>query len=194
MKRIYWDTAAGMGNPSSIHTEGLLAEKAVEEARAKIAEVLYAHPDEIIFTGSGTESDNLAILGLAEIRIPRTPPGLTRGKSSGANHIITTAIEHKAVLEPCRHLQKKGFKVTYLKVDKNGQVDLKELKESLTKETFLVSIMMANNEIGSIQPIKEVAKIIRHFRKENLSTTLGASRYQTKKEKTPQWIVGNEKN
>lgn len=153
MRRIYWDTAAGIGNPSSIHTEGLLAEKAVERARAEIAEILYAHPDEIIFTGSGTESDNLAILGTAEIATKK--------------HLITTAIEHKAVLEPCRHLQRKGFKVTYLKVDRNGQVDLKELKESLTKDTFLVSVMLANNEIGSIQPIREIAKIIRHFRKEN---------------------------
>lgn len=153
MKRIYWDTAAGIGNPSSIHTEGLLTEKAVEEARANIAEVLQAHPDEIIFTGSGTESDNLAILGLAE--------------ATTKKHIITTAIEHKAVLEPCRRLQKKGFKVTYLKVDKEGQVDLKELKESLTKDTFLVSVMMANNEIGSIEPIKEIAKIVRHWRKVN---------------------------
>ncbi|MFA6476432.1 MAG: cysteine desulfurase family protein [Candidatus Paceibacterota bacterium] len=163
-KRIFWDTAAGCltapreasakwGNPSSIHAEGLLAEKKVEEARAKIAEVLFAHPDEIIFTGSGTESDNLAILGLAEMTTKK--------------HIITTAIEHKAVLEPCRHLQKKGYRVTYLSVDKNGQVNLKEFKESLTKDTFLISVMMANNETGSIQPIKEVAKIIRHWRKEN---------------------------
>lgn len=153
MKRIYWDTAAGMSNPSSIHTEGLWAEKKVEEARAKIAEILFAHPDEIIFTGSGTESDNLAILGLAELTTKK--------------HLITTAIEHKAVLEPCRHLQKKGYKVTYLSVDKNGRIDFKDLKESLTKDTFLVSVMMANNEIGTIQPIKEIAKIIRHFRKEN---------------------------
>lgn len=164
-KRIYWDTAAGFNNPASIHTEGLKAEKLVEEARVKIAEILYAHPDEIIFTGSGTESDNLAILGLAELTTKK--------------HIITTAIEHKAVLEPCRYLQKKGFRVTYLSVDKNGparnashgdaggQINLKELKESLSKDTFLVSVMLANNEIGTIQPIKDVAKIIRHFRKEN---------------------------
>ncbi len=180
IKRIYWDTAAGTvtdkrvlkvmtpylecapsdgehiekwANPASIHREGVEASKAVEEARAKIAEVLFAHADEIIFTGSGTESDNLAILGVAELATKK--------------NIITTAIEHKAVLEPCRHLQKKGYKVTYLNVDKNGVIDLKELKESLTKDTFLVSVMMANNEIGTIQPIKEVAKIIRHFKKEN---------------------------
>ncbi|HRZ30363.1 MAG TPA: cysteine desulfurase family protein [Candidatus Paceibacterota bacterium] len=183
-KRIFWDTAAGFNNPASIHREGLMAEKAVEEARSKIAEVLQAHPDEIIFTGSGTESDNLAILGLAEavgVRpdVRKTTSGslevafLTSGKSK-PGHIITTAIEHKAVLEPCRHLQRKGFRVTYLKVDKTGQVDLKELKESLTKDTFLVSVMMANNEIGTIQPIREIAKIIRQFRKANPSTTLGA--------------------
>ena len=212
MKRIYWDTAAGTaldkrvlkammpylggssasakasadkwGNPASIHREGVEASRAVEEARAKIAEILFAHPDEIIFTGSGTESDNLAILGTAEMRSPRdvrrTTSGtlevalLTSGKTSVADdvrsetsHIITTQIEHKAVLEPCRYLQRKGYKVTYLKVDKDGIVDLKELKELLTEKTFLVSIMLANNEIGAIQPIKEVAKIIRHFKKEN---------------------------
>lgn len=159
-KRIYWDTAAGMGNPASIHAEGLKSKKVVEEARAKIAGILFAHSDEIIFTGSGTESDNLAILGLAEVTTKR--------------HIITTAIEHKAVLEPCRYLQKKGFRVTYLSVDKNGQIDLKELKESLTKDTFLVSVMMANNEIGTIQPIKEIAKIIRHWRKEHNTHPAGS--------------------
>jgi len=178
MKRIYWDTAAGTpvdrrvlkammpflrgissealakeGNPASIHKEGVVASKAVETARAKIAKILFAHPDEIIFTGSGTESDNLAILGTAEMATKK--------------HIITTSTEHKAVLEPCRYLQKKGFKITYLPVDKDGQINLKELKESLTNDTFLVSVMMANNEIGAIQPIKEVAKIIRHYRKNN---------------------------
>ncbi len=159
-----------MNNPSSIHAEGLMAEKKVEEARAKIAEILFAHPDEIIFTGSGTESDNLAILGVAEaigVRNATSSEPEVVFRTPRPGHIITTAIEHKAVLEPCRHLQKKGYRVTYLGVDKNGQVNLKELKESLTKDTFLVSVMMANNEIGTIQPIKEIAKIIRHFRKEN---------------------------
>jgi len=178
--RVYWDTAAGTpvdkrvlqamlpylgcsslgdeqigrwGNPASIHKEGVEASRAVEEARAKIAEILFAHPDEIIFTGSGTESDNLAILGTAEINQGRA--------------LITTTIEHKAVLEPCHYLQRKGFKVTYLKTDQNGQIDLKELRETLTRDTFLVSVMLANNENGAIQPIKEVAKILRHFKKEN---------------------------
>ncbi len=158
------------GNASSLHQEGVIANQAVEEARAKIARILSAHPDEIIFTGSGTESDNLAILGTAEM------VGVRNATSSGPEvvfrtpkpgHIITTEIEHKAVLEPCRYLQKRGFKVTYLGVDKNGQIDLKEFQEALRKDTFLVSIMLANNEMGAIQPIKEVAKIIRHFKKEN---------------------------
>lgn len=172
MRRIYWDTAAGtpldkrvfekmkpfmmadFGNPSSIHQEGLVAKKAVEEAREKIAQNIMAHADEIIFTSGGTESDNLAILGLVEMTTRK--------------HLIATAIEHKAVLEPCRYLQKKkGYKLTLLPVDKNGQVNLKELKENLNKDTFLVSVMLANNEIGSIQPLKEVLKIVRHFRKEN---------------------------
>ncbi|MFA6254089.1 MAG: cysteine desulfurase family protein [Candidatus Paceibacterota bacterium] len=190
MRRIYWDTAAGtpmdkrvlkamlpylmgkFGNANSLHQEGVEAQKAVEGARAKIAQILFAHPDEIIFTGSGTESDNLAILGVAEAIGVRSPISLHEKRllAPRPGHIITTAIEHKAILEPCRYLQKKGYKVTYLKVDKNGQIDLKELKESLTKDTFLVSVMMANNEIGSIQPIKEVAKIIRHFKKNTPST------------------------
>jgi len=180
MKRIYWDTAAGtpvakrvlkammpyltvnFGNPSSIHKEGVLANKAVEKARAKIARILFTHPDEIIFTGSGTESDNLAILGVA---------GLTTKK-----HIITTATEHKAVLSPCQQLQRRGFKVTYLTVDQAGQINLKELKDALTKDTFLVSVMMANNETGALQPIKQIAKIIRHFKKaNNLHSTGGGA-------------------
>lgn len=170
-KRLFWDTAAGtpldkkvldvmnpwlstaFGNPASIHQEGLVANQAVEAARRKISEILFCQPDEIIFTGSGTESDNLAILGLAKVTTKK--------------HIITSAIEHKAVLEPCRHLQKEGQKITYLKVDKDGQVNLKELKDALTKDTFLVSVMMVNNEIGSVQPIREIAKIIRHWRKIN---------------------------
>jgi len=190
MKRIYWDTAAGtaldkrvfeamkpfltgkFGNAHSIHKEGVEAERAVEEARAKIAQILAAHPDEIIFTGSGTESDNLAVLGTAEAIGVRSPISLHEKRllTPRPGHIITTDIEHKAVLEPCHYLQKKGFKVTYLKTNKEGQINLKELKESLTKDTFLVSIMMANNEIGAIQAIKEIAKVIRHFRKENSST------------------------
>jgi len=181
MKRFYWDAAAGtpidkrvlramlpylnkdFGNPASIHQEGVTAEKAVEKARAEIARILFAHPDEIVFTGSGTESDNLAILGTAEL--------------STRKHIITTAIEHKAVLEPCRYLQKKGFKITYLPVDQNGQVNLQILKESLNQDTFLVSVMLANNETGSVQLIKEVAKIIRHWRKKNPSASSGQVPY-----------------
>lgn len=174
MKRYYWDTAAGTpldkrvfeamlpylsvneGNPASLHQEGVIAEKAVNSARLQVAEILSAHPDEIVFTGSGTESVNLAILGLATTR-------------NSGRQVITTAIEHKAVLEPCRHLQKKGLKVVYLPVDQVGQIDLKNLAESLTPQTFLVSVMMVNNEIGSLAPIKEIAKIIRYYRRKNNS-------------------------
>jgi len=169
-KRVYWDTAASTpldkgvfrsmlpyldkewGNPASVHLEGVLANKAVGRARAEIARILSAHPDEIIFTSNGTESDNLAILGLAE--------------AHAHGSIITSEIEHKAVLEPCRYLQKKGYQVTYLPTDNEGKIDLKKFKEALTPKTFLVSIMLANNEHGAIQPIKDVAKIIRHWRKE----------------------------
>ncbi len=174
-KRIYWDTAATTpldkrvfkamapylsqaslsGNSGSIHFEGVTAEKALTMSRQKIADFLATHPDEIIFTGSGTESDNLAILGTA---LPQQ--GLK-------NHIITTPIEHKAVLAPCHYLSKRGFKVTYLPVDKDGAVDLKSVKDSLTPETFLVSVMFANNEIGTVEPIKEIAKIIRAWRRDS---------------------------
>ena len=182
MKRIYWDTAAGtsidkrvlkammpylmdnFGNPASIHQEGVATNEAVEKVRAKIAKILFAHPDEVIFTGSGTESDNLAILGTAELRSPTSGSlevGLQKEKKEVGfripkpSHIITTSMEHKAVLEPCRYLQKKGFKVAYLKVDKTGQINLTELKESLTKDTFLVSIM----KLGQFNQLKKWQKL-----------------------------------
>lgn len=144
-------------NPSAIYKDGVIARNIIEEARGKIAELMNAHSDEIIFTGSGTESDAMAILGVV------------RNFSSSTTkipHIVTTKIEHPAVLENCRMLEENGeAEVTYLNVDKNGIVDLKELKDSLKENTVLVSVMYANNEIGTIQPIEEIAKIIRHFRK-----------------------------
>lgn len=136
-------------NPSSIHTMGREVRDDIENAREKIASLINADPNEIIFTGSGTESDNIAIKGIAF------------GFESKGKHIITTKIEHKAVLSSCACLEKRGFEITYLSVDKNGVIDLEELKQAIRKDTILISIMLANNEIGTIEPIKEVVEIAR---------------------------------
>ena len=135
------------GNASSIYSIGRKNKKAVEEARAKVANVLGANTKEIYFTGCGSESDNLAIKGVAYAN-----------KKKG-NHIITTKIEHPAVLNTCKTLEKEGFEVTYLNVNEKGLISLKELEESITDKTILISIMFANNEIGTIEPIKEVGEI-----------------------------------
>jgi len=167
MKRIYLDNAATtpidanvlsamlpyqneiVGNPSSLHYEGRLAKNAIDKSRAEIAEIIGAKPNEIIFTSGGTESDNLAILGIA------------RANQDKGNHIIVSCIEHKAVLNSCKKLQTEGFEITYLDVDNDGLISLEQLKSSLKPATILVSIMYANNEIGTIQPINQIAKIIK---------------------------------
>ncbi|MFA6514875.1 MAG: cysteine desulfurase family protein [Candidatus Paceibacterota bacterium] len=152
-------------NPSSIYTSGVKVRNIIEENRNKIAKLINAHSDEIIFTGSGTESDALAILGVIknyELKVKNEK------KESKIPHIVTTQIEHPAVLENCKVLEEKGeAEVTYVSVDKNGIINLDELEESLKENTILVSVMYANNEIGTIQPIEEIAKIIRRFRKSN---------------------------
>jgi len=167
MKRIYLDYAATtpmhpevltamqpyfsdkFGNPSSLHSTGQEAKEAIERSRKAIAEILGAGPEEIIFTSGGSESDNMAIKGVGYAM---------RDKG---NHIITTKIEHHAVLETCLFLQKNGFKVTFLPVDKYGIVDSDEVARSITPETILVTIMHANNEIGTIEPIEEIGKLCR---------------------------------
>jgi cysteine desulfurase len=136
------------GNASSIHEFGRLARRGIDDARQKVADLLgAASPEEIIFTGSGTEADNFAIRGVAHAL-----------KNKG-NHIITSSIEHHAVLNTCKALEKEGFKTTYLKVDKYGIVDLDELKKSINDKTILITIMYANNEVGTIEPVEEIAKI-----------------------------------
>ena len=139
------------GNPHSRnHSYGWYAEEAVELAREQISQIINANPKEIIFTSGATESNNLAIKGLAEFY------------GDKKKHIITCVTEHKCVLESCRYLaEKKGFKVTYLPVNADGLIDLNLLKKSITKETLLVSIMGVHNEIGVIQPLKEIGKICR---------------------------------
>ena len=138
------------GNPSAIYSLGRQSKKAIEEARAQIAYCLGAHPTEIFFTGSGTEADNWAIKGTA----------LANQKKG--KHVITTVIEHHAVLEAFDFLRKEeGFEVTYLPVNENGLVNPEDLKKAIRPDTTLVSIMYANNEIGTIQPIHELASIAR---------------------------------
>lgn len=135
------------GNPSSIYSLGSASKVAVEKAREQVAKVLGADKKEIFFTAGGSEADNWAIKGIA-----------LKNKDKG-NHIITTKIEHHAVLHTCEYLQKNGFDITYLNVDNEGLIDLEELKAAITDKTILISIMFANNEIGTIQPIKEIGEI-----------------------------------
>ncbi len=136
------------GNPGSFNTVGLRAKNVLDNARSRVAKILDCNASEIIFTGSGTESINLALQGLARANI--------NGKKK---HIITSKVEHKAVLETCEYLESIGFKVTYLDVDEYGMISPEELRKALTDETLIVSIMYANNEIGSVNDIPELAKV-----------------------------------
>ena len=135
------------GNPSAIYGMARRAKRAIESARKQVADFIGAEKNEIYFSGSGSESDNMAIKGIAYAN-----------KHKG-NHIITSKIEHHAVLETCKFLEKQGFNITYLNVDEKGRINLNELKNSITDKTILISIMFANNEIGTIEPIREIARI-----------------------------------
>jgi len=139
------------GNASSLHSFGREAFDAIEKAREQVAKIINSTPDEIIFTSGGTESDNLAIKGIAY-------KNKDKRKKEGP-HIIACSIEHPAVLETCKHLEKQGFDVEFISVDKYGLVDPGDLEKAISKNTFLVTIMFANNEIGTIQPIEEIGKI-----------------------------------
>lgn len=170
MNRIYMDNAATtrvsepvaqammpyltevFGNPSSVHSFGREARKALDHARAQVAQALGAEPKEIYFTGCGTESDNWAIRGAAYAH-----------KDKG-DHIITTTIEHHAVLHTCEQLEKEGFEVTYLDVDEYGRVDVKALEAAIRPTTILISVMAANNEIGTLEPIEEIGRIAREHK------------------------------
>jgi len=144
------------GNPSSTHTLGQQAKQILEKSRKTIAKSINCSPQEIIFTSSGTESNNLAIKGLTN---PSTPLKKTQKK----NHIITTQIEHNSILAPCKYLEKQGFKVTYLPVNSEGFISPKDLQKAITKRTLLISIIHANNEIGTIQDIEAIGKIAKSF-------------------------------
>ncbi|MCK9344937.1 MAG: cysteine desulfurase [Candidatus Pacebacteria bacterium] len=178
MKRIYLDNAAAtpvsalaqkavaetskkfFGNPSAIHKEGKEARTSLESARAMVAEALAARPDEIIFTSGATEANNMAFMGVVQSAGIR---GLARP------HIVISAIEHPSVLETVRALERYGMRVDYLPVDSRGLIDTKELRKLITPETVLVSVMYANNEIGTIEPITDIAREVRHARKMNSS-------------------------
>ncbi len=139
------------GNPSSIHEFGRDAFDAVEKGREQVANLISGKPDEIVFTSSGTESDNLAIKGVAFKNKDK--------RSSKGYHIITSSIEHPAVLETCKYMEKIGFNVKFLPVDKHGLIELNELEDAISKDTFLITIMFANHEIGTIEPMEKIGKI-----------------------------------
>lgn len=165
MRRIYLDHAAttptdprvvkamlpyftkSFGNPSSIHSFGQEGKRAIEEVRDRVANLIGAKSEEIVFTSGGTEADNFALKGVAF------------ANEKKGNHIITTAIEHPAVIEACKFLEKRGFKVTYLPVDRDGLVNPEDVKKAITDKTILISVMQANNEIGTVEPIAEIGKI-----------------------------------
>ncbi len=157
-RKIYSINKKVFHNPSAIHLGGVLARKAIERARGEIAQTIRAHGDEIIFTGSGTESDALAIFGVVNF--------FKRNNQNTVPHIITSTIEHPAVLENVRFLEKNNLaEVDYVQPDNNGIISSKRVQEKIKSNTILISIMYANNEIGTIQPIREIAKTIRFFKK-----------------------------
>ncbi len=170
MKKIYMDNNATMsvrpgvleamlpffreqfGNPSSVHWAGRAVNSAVETAREQVAALINCSPAELVFVSCGSEGNNFAIKGTAEAL-----------KEKG-NHIVTTSVEHPAVLETCEYLETQGFEVTYLKVDKNGMLDLQELEEAITEQTILISVMWANNEIGNIYPIDKIGRLAKKYK------------------------------
>ena len=165
MKEIYFDNSATTpikaevlnemmpfltteyGNASSLYSIGRKSKKAIENARKQVAELINCNPNEIYFTAGGSESDNMALKGFAYAN-----------KEKG-NHIITSKIEHPAILETCKTLEKQGFEISYINVDKDGKIKLDELQQQIKPSTILISVMTANNEIGTIQPIEEIAQI-----------------------------------
>ncbi len=179
-KRIYLDYAAStpldprvfrvmkpfletqFGNPGSIHREGVVAKGAIDSARKNIADTVRAHPDEIIFTSGGTESNNLAVFGSVAAREKENMP-------LSKMHFVTSAIEHPSIMNIFYALERRGASVSYVGVDAGGTINHQELKKALKKETVLISILYANSEIGAIQPISEIAKTVRLFRKTNHS-------------------------
>jgi cysteine desulfurase len=141
------------GNPSSIHQFGRKAKNAIQKARKQVAALIDAEPDEILFTSGGTESNNTILYGITKLQ----------GSHLDQNHIITSSIEHEAILQPCKEFENIGIKITYLPVDEHGIVNPDDITNSINPHTVLVSIMFANNEVGTIQPIKEISEICKKY-------------------------------
>lgn len=197
LKRIYLDNASATpvgavaqkavaeatkkfpGNPSAIHKEGREARVALEGARAEVAEAISARPDEVVFVSSATEANNMAISGVMQS---------ARMSGIARPHIIVSAIEHASVLEVTRMMEKYGARVDYLPVDSRGLIDTKVLRKLITPETVLVSIMYANNEIGTIEPIIEIAKEIRHARKVNIGNKSAYPYFHTDSAQTGNYL------
>ena len=141
------------GNPSSVHQFGRKAKNAIQKARKQVAALVGAEPDEILFTSGGTESNNTILYGIPKLQ----------GSHLDQNHIITSSIEHEAILQPCKEFENIGIKITYLPIDEHGIVDPDDIANSINLHTVLVSIMLANNEVGTIQPIKEISEICKKY-------------------------------
>lgn len=150
------------GNASSIHFFGQEAKAAVDKARHQVASLINARPNEIVFTSGGTEANNLAIRGLVESRV--TSQNISEGLATGKGHIITSAIEHSAVKMVCEDLEARGYDVTYLPVYENGIVRIEDIKDAIREDTLLISVMTANNEIGTLQPVSEIGKFVKELR------------------------------
>jgi cysteine desulfurase len=185
MRRVYLDNSATtpvnrevaeammpfftekFGNASSIHFFGQEARSAVDRARHQVAELINARPNEIVFTSGGTEANNLAIRGLLE------------ANEKYGKHVITSAIEHSAVKEVCQDLEKRGYEVTYLPVYEDGIVRIEDVKKAIREDTILISIMTANNEIGTIQPVEEIGKLVRKMREDGVKIWFHTDAVQT---------------
>ena len=157
------------GNPSSMHAKGVTAEHYIKEAKETLAKLMKVQDKEIFFTSGGTEGDNLALMGAA------------RANRRRGNHLITSAIEHPAVINTMRHLEEEGYRVTFLPVDRYGRIRLDALKEALCEDTILVSVMYVNNEVGSVQPIAEAASIVKAYNKDilfHVDAVQGFGKYQ----------------
>ena len=148
---VYKVMCEDYGNPSSRHVKGVTAEGYIKEAKEILAKLMKVQEKEIFFTSGGTESDNLALMGAA------------RANRRAGNHLITSSIEHPAIINTMRHLEEEGFRVTFLPVDKYGRIELSALQEALCPETILVSVMYVNNEVGSVQPIQEAASMVKAY-------------------------------
>ena len=153
------------GNPSSLHMKGIRAEQYVRYAKETLARILKVDEKEIIFTSGGTESDNLALIGCALANNRR------------GRHLITTQIEHPAILQTMRYLEEQGFRVTYLPVDSKGHISLQDLEQALCEDTILVSMMYVNNEVGTVEPVEEAARIVKKYNPDILFHTDAVQAY-----------------